>query len=407
MPDSSENFQGGSSADIPATAAVTQRKVAQQPIVESEGQFRLLVEGAHEYAMFLLDPERHITYWSIGAERVFGWAAEEAVGKSGDLIFTPEDIAKGAVEKEIGIALRDGRAPDRRFHLRKDGSRFWADGVLMRVDHESGEGVRGFAKIARDATEQREAEEALRYARDEMEQRVLERTAELVATNAELQNEIDRRRQLEHDLLEISERERRRVGQDLHDIICQELTATALFLKSAANTARDEAAVKSLNEAAQIVNRNVTTARDLARGFQPAVLGHGGLPGALRHLCTQANANQNLNCELKLPKAIRLRDEVIALNLYRVTQEAVANAVKHADATEVLVCIERERDLIRLVVEDNGKGFRQRGRTKGLGIHIMKYRASVLGGTLMIDPRPRRGTKITCEVPVKKPARKK
>ena len=98
--------------------------------------------------------------------------------------------------------------------------------------------LRGYAKIARDATEQRSAEEALRQSHDEMEERVNERTRDLLATNRELEQTMAQRQQLERELLEISEREKRRIGQDLHDIVCQELTAAALFLKSSANQNR-------------------------------------------------------------------------------------------------------------------------------------------------------------------------
>src|SRR5262249_500986 len=160
-----------------------------------------------------------ITYWSKGAERLFGWSHEEAEGKSGNLIFTSEDRAKGAVEEEIAIALRDGRAPDRRWHMRKDGSRFWTDGIMMRIDEDSGK-VRGLAKIGRDANEQRESEDALRQARDELEERVVERTAELTVANAQLQKEIGQRSRLEQEILLISEREKRQIGQELHDSLC-------------------------------------------------------------------------------------------------------------------------------------------------------------------------------------------
>lgn len=369
---------------------------------QSEERFRLLVEGAKDYAMFTLDLENVITYWSSGAERVFGWSAKEAEGQSGDLIFTPEDKAKGVVEQEIGTAMRDGRAPDRRWHLRKDGSRLWVDGVMTRLDHDNGQ-PRALAKIARDATNQEQAEQALRHARDQLEQRVLERTADLMATNNELERAMSQRDELERELLNISERERRRIGQDLHDIVCQELTATALFLKSAGNKSPDSETAKTLSEAAEIVNRNVSIARDLARGFQPAVLGNaGGLPEALRSLCKEANERRDIHCTLKLPRAIRIRDESLALHLFRIAQEAMRNAVTHSGGNEIVLCIEREKDFIRLVVEDNGKGFRSKKKSKGLGLHIMKYRANVLGGELSIRQRSKGGTRVVCEVPVKK-----
>jgi two-component system CheB/CheR fusion protein len=385
---------------------VTEDKRYSEKLREAEERLRLLVDGARDYAMFLMDPGSVITYWSVGAERVFGWSQAEAIGQSGSMIFTREDQARGAVEREIDTALVNGRSPDRRFHVRKDGSRFWTDGVLMRLDDEQGE-LRGFAKIARDASEQREVEDQLRHARDEFEQRVVERTAELMASNTELQNEMSTRQQLERDLLEISERERRRIGQDLHDVVCQELTATALFLKSSGNKASDAEAARSLNEAAHIVNRNVGLARELARGFQPVQLASGGLTTALRSLCTQANEHAEISCHLKLPRLIRIRDETVALNLFRIAQEGVTNAIKHAHATEITVCVERERDLVRLVVEDNGKGLKKtKKRGKGLGLHIMRYRASVLGGHLTIETRPKNGTRLVATVPIQKKNKK-
>jgi PAS domain S-box-containing protein len=380
---------------------IDQLKRAESALRESDQRFQLLVESTPDYAMFLLDPDNVITYWSAGAEKVFGWSADEALGQRGDIIFIEEDKAKGEVEKELGITRNQGSAPDRRWHKRKDGTRLWADGVMRRINRDDGS-IRGFAKICRDATDQRQAEEELRYARDQLEQRVLERTADLMATNNELERTMAQRELLERELLEISERERRRIGQDLHDIVCQELTATALFLKSASKTAGDASASKTLDEAAEIVNRNVAIARDLARGFQPAVLGGGGLSAALRTLCKEASQRPGIHCTLKLPRAIRMRDETIALNLFRIAQEAMRNAISHSGGNEIVICVERERDFIRLVVEDNGKGYRPRKRSKGLGVHIMEYRTNVLGGRFGIVPRHNGGAKVVCEVPVKK-----
>ena len=279
---------------------------------------------------------------------------------------------------------------------------------MMRLDNEGG-GVRGLAKIARDATDERAAEEALRHARDEMEQRVVERTRDLVATNSELERTMAQRQQLEKELLEISEREKRRIGQDLHDIVCQELSATALFLKSSANNMerKSPAIAKTLNEAALAVNRNVVHARDLARGFQPVELSAGEFDAAMRALVTQTNANRSVKCRLEMPRPMQLRDEMVTLNLYRIAQEALFNAVKHSGAREVVVSLVRDRNQVRLMVEDNGKGFRPSKRNKGLGLHIMRYRASVLGGTFAIDSKPNSGTRITCIVPVKLASSKK
>ncbi len=382
---------------------VTEDRAQAEALRRSEEHFRLLVEGARDYAMFSLNLEGVISFWSKGAERIFGWSQEEAIGQSAEIIFTPEDRANGIVEKEMKIAWDDGRALDRRFHLRQDGSRFWADGVLMRLDDEQGE-VRGFAKVARDATDQRAIEDALRQARDEMEQHVIDRTKDLLATNRELERTMRQRQELEKELLEISEREKRRIGEDLHDMVCQELTATALFLKSSATrlAAESPAAAETLEESAQIVNRNVGLTRDLARGLQPAELTGAGLKEALRSLAEQACETTEIKCQFKVARGTRVTDDTIALNIYRVAQEAVTNAIKHAGAKHILITLDHNPEHICVTVEDDGKGFVPGRRSRGLGLHIMRYRTNALGGELKIAKRPQGGMEITCKIPLKK-----
>jgi len=381
---------------------VTNDRERSEQLRESEEKLRLLIEGAPEYAMFLMDPASRIIFWSTGAERVFGWSADEALGETAKIIFTPEDLTKGVDEKELAIARRKGSAPDRRWHVRKDGSRIWVDGVMHRLNDENGE-LRGYAKIARDATEQQRIENALRQSRDELEKRVSERTRDLLTTNSELKRTMEQRRQLEKELLEISEREKRRIGQDLHDSVCQELSAAALVLKSTANqnAKQNPAIAKTLNEAAQIVNRNVTLARNLARGFQPMRLSGGEFTAAMRILVSQTNARaRSVRCTLDMPRPIEFEDETIALNIYRIAQEALTNAIKHADAKRVSVSLKKSRDQLYLTVEDDGKGFAKKKRSKGLGLHVMDSRASVLGGKFAIETSPD-GTQIVCTIPLK------
>ena len=375
-------------------------KQAQAKLGETEEKFRLLVEGTPDYAMFLLDTDNKITYWSAGAQRVFQWTAEDAIGRKGSMIFTPEDLEKRQDEEEIEMALQHGSAPDRRWHVRKDGTRLWLDGFMRRLDDEETGALRGFAKIAREATEQKMAEDKLRAAHEDLEQRVHDRTKELQAMNETLEQEMTQRQKLEREILQVTERERAAISQDLHDSLCQELTATAFLLKSRAkNLGRtDPEAGEALIESAEMVNRNAGLARDLARGLHPLELGSGGLVSALRELA--ARTNQTVSCRCECPRSLRLPSENAAVNLYRIAQEAVTNAVKHAKPNEIIICVERERDTIVLSVGDDGTP-RRRSRKGGLGIQMMQYRASVSGGTLKVESKKGKGTKVTCRVPAK------
>ena len=142
-----------------ASVDIHDRKAAEEALREREERLRLIVEGARDYAILTTDPEGRIDTWLPGAAIAFGWSAEEAVGRSAALLFTPEDREAGEPEKEIATARREGVASDVRWHLRKDGSRVFIEGSVTALRHPDG-GVRGFLKIGQDVTERRRAEEA-------------------------------------------------------------------------------------------------------------------------------------------------------------------------------------------------------------------------------------------------------
>jgi PAS domain S-box-containing protein len=122
--------------------------------------FHLLMENVKDYAIFLLDPVGRVTQWNVGAERILGYPENEILGQSGGRIFTPEDRAQGIPEQEMRQAATAGRAEDERWHMRKDGTRFWGSGIMTALRDEQHQ-LRGFAKILRDLTERKQAEAEL------------------------------------------------------------------------------------------------------------------------------------------------------------------------------------------------------------------------------------------------------
>ncbi len=152
---------------------VTQRTRALEALRNSEQHFRFFVESVHDYALFQLDRNGVIVSWNAGAERLLGWKEQEVIGKPGAVVFTPEDIEKGAPEAELETARVSGRADDERWHLRKDGTRFFASGVLTQVCDDEGH-LRGFAKVMRDVTARMEQEEQLRRSLSEKDTLVRE-----------------------------------------------------------------------------------------------------------------------------------------------------------------------------------------------------------------------------------------
>ena len=137
----------------------------------SEARYRLAVESARDYAIFTLDLSGRITGWNSGAENLLGWDEEEAIGQPVNVIFTPEDNEDAIAEEEMRLAVTEGRADDNRWHLRKDGGRFWANGLMMPMRDDAG-GLTGFLKILRDLTEAQLASEHQQILIHELNHRV-------------------------------------------------------------------------------------------------------------------------------------------------------------------------------------------------------------------------------------------
>lgn len=140
---------------------LTARKRAEEELRSSEERLRLLIESAKDYAIFTIDPERRVNGWNTGAETMMGYSEQEIIGQPGDIIFVPEDRAENAPENEIKNALKHGVAENERWHLRKDGRRFYGSGTVRPLYDHHGNFL-GFVKIMRDLTESKRAQDALR-----------------------------------------------------------------------------------------------------------------------------------------------------------------------------------------------------------------------------------------------------
>lgn len=147
------------------TRDLTERMLAEQSLKQSQEQFRILVQGVTDYALYMLDPSGRISSWNLGAQRIKGYLPQEAIGQHYSLFFTEEDREKGEPQRALEIALREGRFENQGWRIRKDGSRFWANVVIDVIRDERGN-LLGFAKITRDITDTVEAQHALEVARE-------------------------------------------------------------------------------------------------------------------------------------------------------------------------------------------------------------------------------------------------
>ncbi|MGH7992103.1 MAG: PAS domain S-box protein [Limisphaerales bacterium] len=165
---------------------ITERKQAEATLRESEERYRRLVEDVKDYAIYQLDPEGRIVTWNTGAERIEGYSNGEIRGKPFATFFTPGDVRRGLPGQLLKKAEKEGRAASEGWRLRKNGSRFWSQGIITALRDERGK-LCGFSKIGHDITRQKEAEEKIRQLNEQLEQRVADRTSQLEAANQELE----------------------------------------------------------------------------------------------------------------------------------------------------------------------------------------------------------------------------
>jgi signal transduction histidine kinase len=235
-----------------------------------------------------------------------------------------------------------------------------------------------------------------------LEERVRQRTQALTEEMAE-------RERLEKEILEVSEREQRRIGRDLHDSLCQHLTGTALtgqvLREKLEAEARPEAA--EVRKIVELVEEGISLARGMARGIYPVDMEAEGLMAAFGELSASLTKWAKVTCVFENDSPVLIEDTVTATHLYRITQEAVSNAIRHGKAKRIVIALSEQKGRVTLTVEDDGLGLPEGWQSgKGLGTRIMAHRAEMIGGDFKIDLNPTGGTFVKCSYPMAAPQKK-
>jgi signal transduction histidine kinase len=237
-----------------------------------------------------------------------------------------------------------------------------------------------------------------------LEESAAEGTAQLATANHKLQRELKQRQRMEKEMTEISEQERRSLGQELHDGICQHLTGVAMM----ADTLSDACHQRSLPEVsvkikalADLIRTAANDTRNVARGLHPVEMDANGLVSALYDLTARHKANGHTRCQLQCSDAVQIQDNEVAMHLYRIAQQALVNASRHAHAHNIVIHLGIQNKTIVLAITDDGAGDPSGGDdSEASSLSMMRHRASVIGARLEFRTTDRGGNVVRCTLPV-------
>jgi two-component system, LuxR family, sensor kinase FixL len=261
-----------------------------------------------------------------------------------------------------------------------------------------------FSQNLDQATEQRpEALSELSFVKPNGERCLIEFSSAKLAADLNLciLRDITERRNLEREIQEISEREQRRLGQDLHDGIGQTMTGIAFLAK----VLQQKLMAKAIEEAeaagniAALINQALAETRRLSRGLCPVVLDNNDIEAALEQLAENLRSLFSVRCELHCDPEVVIADNAVAVHLYRIAQEAATNAIKHGRARNVLLSLTGNGPRVVLKIKDDGAGFPPAPKSKGMGLRVMHHRARIIGATLSMRQPKEGGITVTCSVP--------
>ena len=367
-PTALRNGQGKIIGAINCLHDVTVRKRTENALRESEERSRAVIHQSTA-GITGTDLTGRIIFANEKFCSVLGYKERELVGKTIFEITHPGDATESRLLFRRIVTKGEPYQLEKRY-LRKDGSALWVSVSASPLRDAEGKTQSAVAIII-DISDQKKAQAFLE----------------------------DRARGLEGEILAISDREQRRIGQDLHDSLCQHLTAIAFMARSVALRLKKHRVieVEHIEEIAELINDGVTEARTIARGLHPVEMEPPGLVTALAALVKQRH--WPVSCRLEADEEISVQDSTVALHLYRIAREAVINANKHARAREIIVRMKRSAKGIELSVIDDGVGIPGNSPAgSGMGFHIMQYRARSIGARLEIKPIKPHGTRVTCYV---------
>ncbi len=334
---------------------ITRRKEAEALLQESEQRYRTLVEASPDAVLVL--KRGRIDFINQQGVRLLGvHSAADALGRSPFAFFARErhEVLRRNV---VGLERGAGESPLVEEELiRHDGSRRWVS-LLAAMFTEHGENAVQF--ILRDITE---------------------------------------RKKLEAEILEISEREQRRFGQDLHDGLGQRLTGLEMLSHGLAEDLAKKA--PAFARQARRLNRElratVTDARLISHGLAPVPLSGDGLMRGLRELVASTSRLPGVKCRFGCESPVYVDDPAVATHLYRIAQEAVSNALKHGRAKYVKITLKERVVGLELSVQNDGRALLVRPKARGMGLNMMRYRAETIGASLVVEPAQPKGVKVTC-----------
>ena len=369
---------------------LTDRKLAEDRLRQSEEHFRLLVENVTDLALFQVDTSGYISSWNRGAENVFQYEAAEAIGLP---------FVRLIAERGPSAPDEEQLEPEEGWLARKDGSRLFARWVQNPLHGIAAE-LLGTVYVLRDETE-RKVKEELVARRQQLEREYLQTQVE--STNRALDNTKDELRALAASLLTIQEEERARIARELHDDVVQRLAMTEVTLSRLRQDLSPDAATLG-DELLRVERLTAGLSRDirgLSHQLHPAILDDLGLPAALEAL---AEEFQQSGLEEVLFEAEHLPDKIppaISAALYRIAQEALRNVSKHAAQATARIFLKEENGRLVLSIADTGNGIAPHSGRPGLGIISMKERTQLIGGELTIASIPGEGTMVCVVVPLR------